>query len=420
MPARLARRAAPAAIIAAPALPSTMRTRLLPLLLVLAPLSALQAQPACLESALFASAFEPAMPPSAGAPCRIDSGATALGTRELHATDLDHDGRSDLLVAQAFNVDRITRYAGFGGGLFAAAATLDASLDDPVALASGDFDGDGRSDLASLTFGEGALRLHRGTINGLAPAQLIDAERVQGNALVAGDFDGVAGDDLVVIGQHSIDFYRSQAGGTPLREVILDTKTAPDVLECMALAAVDADGDGDLDVAVAETRGGVLYRNDGSGRFTPEVFTAQRRILRAIQVLDADGNALADAVVQVSSGQLMLYRDFAGAPAGKGELLFMTGPVALGSIAAVDLDGDGWQDLQLAFDQVLWHSRNLAGAGFATPVALLAEAGLFLDEVAAGDADGDGQADLFWSAANGRIGHVRAARPASAATPQAH
>lgn len=363
----------------------------------------------CEESAVFADGFDGRAPSGMSLPCIIDGGTAASGVRDLHVVDLDGDGRNDLLVAQAFNVDRIAWYAGQGGGLFAARDALDDAFPDPVSLASGDFDGDGRVDLASLGF-DGALRIHQGRADGLAPGQLIDVVGMQGNRVVAGDFDGQAGDDLVVIGQHSIDFFRSTGSIDLVKEVILDTKMAVDVLECMAIAAADMDGDGDLDVVVAETRGGVLYRNDGDGRFAPEVFTAERRILSAIQVLDADGNAWPDVVVQFSSGELLLYRDVGVQAASAGQLLFQAGPAALRSIAAVDLDGDGWQDLQMAFQQTLWHASNLQGQGFAAPMPLLVESGLFYNEVAVGDADGDGRPDLFWSAVNGRIGHIRAAR----------
>lgn len=364
----------------------------------------------CVPYGFFGDGFELQLQVTATLPCLIDSGPHASGVRDLQAVDLDADGHVDLLTAHAFNVDRIHLYRGLGGGLLAPAIAVDTGIDDPVALASGDFDADGHIDLVSLTLTEGALRLYRGDTAGLGVPLLIDGGRAQGNALVAGDFDERAGDDLVVIGQHSIDFFRSLGPSGLVKEVILSTDSSPDVLECMALASVDADADGDLDVVVAETRGGVLYRNDGNGLFTPEVFTAQRRILVAIQTLDADGNPWPDVVVQVSSGELRLYHDIGIRPANEGVLLFDAGPAQLGSIATVDLTGDGWQDLQFASRQTLWHSSNLQGQGFAAPVALLGGDGRFYNEVGQADVDGDGRHDLLWSAVNGWMGYFPSER----------
>lgn len=344
-----------------------------------------------------------------GTACVIDSGAPAAGIRQLLPADLDQDGQLDLTVAQAFNVDRINHHRGLGAGQFAPPTSLDAALDDPVALAVGDFDADGRVDLASLTATKGTLRVYAGQATGLGTAQLVDSGRLLGNALVAGQFDAQGGDDLVVIGQHSIDFFRSQTGGPLGKEPILTPETAPDVLECLALSAADLDADGDLDLAVAETRGGVLYRNNGLGQFTPQVFTTQRRILTAIHLLDADGNTWPDAVVQVSTGDLLLYHDIGVSGPGAGTLLMNVGPAALGALADADLEGDGWSDLHLAFAQQVWTLPNLAGQGFGPAQVQVADPAWFYTEVAAADVDGDGRRDLLWSAVNGQIGWTPAA-----------
>lgn len=363
---------------------------------------------ACTPTPLFDDGFEGASGGSPSPPpCLVDDSATSVGVRALVVADIDDDGDRDLLTAHAYHVDRLGHYPALGAGRFDAQRTIDTGTDDPIGVATGDFDADGRLDVASLTGTEGTLRWYRHTGAGFADAQVVHAGRLLGNGLVGGDFDGSGGDDLVVIGQHSIDFFRS-AGGTALtREVILSPETAPDVLECLALDRLDADADGDLDVVVAETRGGVLYLNDGAGHFAPRLFTTQRRIMTAIHAFDADGDSWPDVVTQTSAGDLVLHFDVGVGAPSEGRTLHATAPVALGSIVSVDLDGDGRRDLQYAAGQVLRNVRNLGGSEFAEPIELLRVPGWFIDEVAAGDVDG--RDDLVWSAANGRIGYFSAA-----------
>jgi hypothetical protein len=364
---------------------------------------------ACGAASLYADGFEEAIAAGAGgvdwsSPCIVDAGLPVSGIRQVRAADLDGDGRRDLILAQAFNVDRVSVYANLGQGLFAAPVAVETTLDDPIETAATDFNGDGKVDLAVLSQSNARLHLYANTGGGFAPAQVLDAARTLGTGLVSEDFDGDGRVDLVAIDQHAIDLYRNLPGGF-LKQAILTTETAPDILECLDIQALDIDGDGDRDLVTGETRGGMLYRNDGGGQFAHAQFTAERRIMPVVHAFDADGNDWPDAVLQDSSGTVRLYRDFGEGQARNGELLFQA--QAMRSIVSVDVNGDGWLDLYAAYDQSLFIALNNGGTGFAPPQRVYQAEGLFINEVGAADLDGDGVPELLWSAVNGRLGYFR-------------
>ena len=92
--------------------------------------------------------------------------------------------------------------------------------------------------------------------------------------MVVADFDNNNSDDIIIIGQHSIDLYRNNGSGSFSKETILSTSSSSTcVLECLDLATADMDGDGNIDLINGETEGLVIYLNNGNAVFfTPLLF----------------------------------------------------------------------------------------------------------------------------------------------------
>ena len=121
----------------------------------------------------------------------------------LVAGDFDGDGRVDLAVAGNNVADAGNNVAGAGivsvllgngDGTFQRPVTIAAGINDVTALVAGDFDGDGRVDLAvagNNVAGAGVVAVLLGDGDGtFQPPVNYAAGTIFPSALVAGDFDG--------------------------------------------------------------------------------------------------------------------------------------------------------------------------------------------------------------------------------------
>lgn len=328
----------------------------------------------------------------------IDDSPASAGIKKIIAADLNNDNYNEVIVAQAFNIDNVAYYLNNADGSFSSKITIDADIDDPVYIAAGDFNDDGWTDLAIITQTSSQLYVYLNDGEGSFTRQLLDDEFSFGNAMAVADFDGNGSDDIVAIGQHSIDLHRNGGSGSFTKEHILTTDTSPNPLECMSINAADMDNDGDMDLVVGETIGGVIYFNDGSGIFTPEVFT-QQFITFLVHAFDANDDGFTDALVQHTTGDVLLYLNN-----GDGTMAFSTtlfNAPAIRSIQAADTDANGIPDLHFAYTNKARMKANI----FATEDIIYEDASLFINEVAIAHLSlGNGE-NYIWSAAGGTLAY---------------
>jgi hypothetical protein len=112
------------------------------------------------------------------------------------AGDFNGDGKTDLAVANQ-DLDNVSIFLGDGDGTFQAAVNFGAG-DAPTTLLTGDFNGDGKLDLAVANGNSNNVSILLGNGDGTFQAPLNAAVGVEPIALAAADFNGDGKLDLAV------------------------------------------------------------------------------------------------------------------------------------------------------------------------------------------------------------------------------
>ena len=234
---------------------------------------------------------------------------------EIATGDFDGDGKQDIVSAFAYAQGQpgaLTFFAGKGDGTFQ--APLKTTLPPgPAALVAGDFNGDGKLDLAvlfstessgtsdavTIFFGNGDGSFHQG-----ASYPAPDAA----SWLLAGDLNNDGKPDLVVSGSASVSTLVGKGDGTFVdgAHVSLAVTPAGDAgSSTMALA--DFNRDGKLDLAVAQTApsgtaGFAILLGKGDGTFQKPLIDSLGVNSLAAADLNRDGTPDLMAVVQLPNG----------------------------------------------------------------------------------------------------------------------
>ena len=295
-----------------------------------------------------------------------DTGSGAIGSPAVAVTDLDGDGRPDVVAGNnrgTISVLMNATVAGSSALSFAAHADF-ASIENAFSIAVDDFNGDGKPDLALVAGGPtgtaATVSVFLDTTASSTPTfapRLDIATGNDANHVIAADVNGDALPDLVV------------SNGVASTLSILTTTTAPDASAAtfaktdlatangpLALTSADFNGDGKPDLVAAETFADgaaveVFLDKSTSEAATP-TFTstgtqaAEILVPQAIAASDLDGDGKPDLVI-VGGDQISVWLDTtapnASATTFAGHVdLPASGPIA---IAIGDLNGDGKPDL---------------------------------------------------------------------------
>lgn len=212
----------------------------------------------------------------------IDDGQLTAGSRYMASADINNNGFNDIITAHGSSLDQIVIYWNSGNVNFTK-EVVDNAIDDLVFINFGDFNSNGFKDLLVVTESNSEIFFYENIAETFQNRVQIGSVQSFGKSIAVEDFDGDGDIDFVVIGQHSIDFYRNDGNANFTMEHILTTATSPNILECWTMVLVDVNGDGIPDVVTGETIGIVAYINDGNANFTPHTISeAQHHTVNAI------------------------------------------------------------------------------------------------------------------------------------------
>lgn len=318
--------------------------------------------------------------------------ATGNSPRAVATGDFNGDGRPDLAVANSAD-DTVSIFLSNGDGTFGSGLVA-ATGNQPDALAVGDFNGDGKLDLAVANQIDSTISILLGNGDGTLTSGSIIAMDTTGPVyLGTADFAGDGRLDLVVVSQpdSSTEVFLGNGDGTfDATSVLPNAGLGPDTV-----AIGDFNGDGKLDLAEANSVSNTVGIFTGNGNGTFNALSAQPPVGRGPQgalTADFNGDGKLDLAVanQTDNTISILLGNGDGTFQSQTTYATAAGPVAL---TAGDYNGDGKLDLVVA-DQTATISILLGnGDGtFQTHVDYATDAGAV--SLVTGDFNDDGRLDV--------------------------
>jgi hypothetical protein len=319
--------------------------------------------------------------------------------------DFNGDGKLDLAVND-YGGNTVTILLGNGDGTFTPTATYPTG-GGPQSIGSGDFNGDGRLDLAITNIQTNNITILLGKGDGtfaVGPQSPVVAAEAIG--LAVGDFNGDGKLDLAVTSRlgNSVTILLGNGDGTfAAGQSLVAGFSAPVIVK-----AGDFNGDGNLDLAVSNSNGNYLtiLLGNGDGTFTVTLTPAisSGSALDGLAVCDFNGDGKLDLAVGdvgTDSVEILLGR-------GDGTFKLAT-TIPLGSgfrpseLVSADFNGDGKLDLAVA--SVNFNNASIfLGSGDGTFAASASPTtGLNPDGLAVGDFNGDGRLDLAAATYNSNV-----------------
>jgi hypothetical protein len=322
------------------------------------------------------------------------------------AGDFNHDGRVDIAVSN-FSDNTVSVLLGTGGGSFLPKVDYATGV-SPTTLITSDFRGIGRTDLAVINQYDGrgtpgSVSILLGNGNGTFKSHV---DYPVGNypiGIVAGDFNGDKKLDLAIVNDYdsTVSILFGNGNGTFKSQVVVPVGMDP-----TSIGIGDFDGDGKPDLITSNASGTVtVLLSKGDGTFSRVdtlngLFPAN---YSELVVSDFNQDHKLDVVISSISGPLLFLQ-------GEGNGSFEA-PVAIpGSVPdnihfllGADLNHDGKEDVvEEGIGGILFVFLSNGDGTFRNPVLAPISATWTATTFTAADINGDGKLDLVVGDANSR------------------
>lgn len=323
--------------------------------------------------------------------------ATGFGSSSVVIADLRNDGKLDLIVGGGGGFSVLL---GNGDGTFQ--PHTDYVTGTGGVLGVGDFNRDGKLDVALVAGGTPGLRVTLGNGDGTFANPL---DYLVGNgpsAIITADFNGDDKPDLAVAnsGDNTVSILLGNGNGTFSARTDYSVGANP-----AALVAGDFNGNGKLDLAVVNAAGNsvsVLLGN-GDGTFQPAKTSATGAHPQGIVAGDFNSDGKLDLAVTNAADNTVSILLGNGDGTFQSHVDYATGPGPTGLVAG-DFNGDGKLDLAIADSGTPWTPPAVQGVvsvllgngdgTFQTHVDYPVGLTLIPTALAVADFNGDGKADL--------------------------
>jgi len=293
----------------------------------------------------------------------------------VHISQADLDGDGDLdVLSVSINDNKIAWYENLDGlGNFGEQQMISENVDKPVFISTGDLDGDGDLDVLSAIEDENTIVWYE-NIDGLGnfgDQNIITNNLLEPVAVLAVDIDNDNDLDIIAIADSfskAITLYENIDGlGNFGSEVIISPEANPS----RSFSSADIDGDGDNDIVAGSTFGNNIawYENlNGEGVFGEEQIISNNASVSSQNVLcfDIDNDGDLDVLISSSSNDtISWYENLDGSGNFSDQIIIDNSSNNVLSTMFGDLDGDGDTDILATItddDMVVWY-ENLNGTG---------------------------------------------------------
>jgi hypothetical protein len=267
---------------------------------------------------------------------------TAAAPNKICVGDFNRDGKTDLAVADYYGA-QIGIFLGNGDGTFQA-PVLYASPYFPEDMAIGDFNGDGKPDLVIAGYWM-VVMLGNGDGSFLPPQRF--APEIPPRYLAVGDFNGDGKLDLAITGDIgiSVGYFICLGNGDGTFKTAVPYSLVPDS-NYWAIAAADFNGDGKIDLVICNraNTGVVILIGRGDGTFQQTGSYLTDGTATYVAAADFNGDGVLDLAVADAAGVTVLT--------GRGDGTFLAAvnyvSGATGLLAVGDFNGDQRTDLAIS------------------------------------------------------------------------